>query len=129
MEFWNTVMGRQFFDGTFPMLTRALERIAKALERSQGPQSGGLRSASKHPMRCYRCGGTNVQHAYWVMVNTDEVMDVFGSWNQTDTCYCEDCKDHWPIVEDGCSLMSDEEKKFLGEEPEKEEESEEEDDD
>lgn len=32
-EFFQTVMGRQFFEGTVPRIARALERIAKALEQ------------------------------------------------------------------------------------------------
>lgn len=31
-EFWQTIMGRQFFDGTVPRIAKALERIADALE-------------------------------------------------------------------------------------------------
>ena len=99
IEFWNTVMGRQFIDRTAPRLVRAVERIAEVLE-SQGTQSAPLRSAGERPlMRCSQCGGKNVQAAYWVRVNTKEVMDLFGSWNEPDTVYCENCRDHCPIVE------------------------------
>ena len=31
-EFFRTIMGRQFIDGTMPRLVKALERIATAME-------------------------------------------------------------------------------------------------
>ena len=32
MQFFQTVMGKMFYDGTMPRIARALERIADALE-------------------------------------------------------------------------------------------------
>jgi hypothetical protein len=33
-EFFQTIMGRQFYDGTLPRIAKALERIANALEET-----------------------------------------------------------------------------------------------
>lgn len=43
---------------------------------------------------CRRCGGGQVQVAQWVRVNTDEIVGDYGSWDSTDTTWCEDCEDH-----------------------------------
>lgn len=91
VEFFQTIMGRQFFDGTMPALVRVLERIANALELDRKPL--------KPKYMCKTCHGFNVQHAHWVRVNTNEVMDVFGTWNQPDAAYCEDCSDPCEIEE------------------------------
>lgn len=37
MQFFETVMGKQFFEGKVPKLIKALERIADALEKEQEP--------------------------------------------------------------------------------------------
>ena len=49
--------------------------------------------------RCQDCGGTNVQQAYWVAPNTDEVIELFGSWCNGDNSWCEDCGDHTEITD------------------------------
>ena len=36
-EFFQTIMGRQFYDGTLPRIAKALERIADALEAAKVP--------------------------------------------------------------------------------------------
>jgi hypothetical protein len=36
-EFFQTVMGKQFYDGTMPRIAKALERIADAMEKQQEP--------------------------------------------------------------------------------------------
>jgi len=89
-EFFQTVMGRQFYDGTMPRIARALERIADGLE---------AKKPAKPKYMCKTCKGFNVQHAHWVRVNTNEVMDVFGSWNEHDAAYCEDCGEPCEIEE------------------------------
>lgn len=38
-EFFQTVMGHQFYDGTMPKIAKALERIAAALEQSNAPKN------------------------------------------------------------------------------------------
>jgi len=35
--FWQTLMGRQYYEGTLPRIARALERIAAALEAQNAP--------------------------------------------------------------------------------------------
>lgn len=47
IQFHETVMGRQFFQGTVPRLTKAIERIADALEGDRF--AGGLSSELRHP--------------------------------------------------------------------------------
>ena len=37
IDFFQTVMGRQFYDGTLPRIAKALERIANALEAAKAP--------------------------------------------------------------------------------------------
>lgn len=37
VEFFNTKMGRQFFDGTLPRIAKALERIADRLDADASP--------------------------------------------------------------------------------------------
>jgi hypothetical protein len=51
------------------------------------------------PFKCKRCGGTNVQHAMWVLLNTNEPKDDFGSWCNGDNSWCSDCDDHTEIEE------------------------------
>ena len=51
------------------------------------------------PVRCSKCGGTNVQVAMWVRVNENKIMDDFGSWDFEDTKYCEDCDEHVRLIE------------------------------
>lgn len=42
--------------------------------------------------RCSSCKSTNVEHVMWVCPNSDEVGEVFGTWNQQDTSFCNDCE-------------------------------------
>ena len=53
------------------------------------------------PIVCGECGGQNVQHAMWVRVNTDEVVDSFGTWNFDGSAWCEDCETH-VLLADKC---------------------------
>lgn len=46
----------------------------------------------RDPVTCTKCGGTNVQCAMWINPNTKEIHDDFGSWDETDTKFCEDCQ-------------------------------------
>jgi len=41
---------------------------------------------------CRECGSENVSHAMWVNPNTDKVGECFGTWNNQDTSFCEDCE-------------------------------------
>lgn len=50
--------------------------------------------AEPEPVRCGACGGTHIQIAMWVRPNTSEVLDDFGSPDQVDTTWCEDCQAH-----------------------------------
>lgn len=43
--FWQTMMGRAYYEGTLPRIARALERIAAALEAQNGAQTPAPLSA------------------------------------------------------------------------------------
>lgn len=47
---------------------------------------------------CSVCGGSNVEHAFWVDPNTDRVLDEFGTWNYDDNVFCHDCAENYDIV-------------------------------
>lgn len=51
---------------------------------------------------CAVCGGDRVQHAMWVSLNDNAVLDDFGSWCSGDNSWCDDCDEHVEIkvVED-----------------------------
>ena len=49
--------------------------------------------------RCSVCGGTDVEHAMWVEVNGERVSEPFGTWNYGDNCWCNDCREHHPLVD------------------------------
>ena len=57
--------------------------------------------------RCEECGGTNVQHAMWVELNTDKIVDVFGSWCEEDSAFCSDCEKATQIVDDDADETAD----------------------
>jgi hypothetical protein len=50
-EFFQTIMGRQFYDGTLPRIAQALERIATALEKQNEPDDGFCGPESSRPGR------------------------------------------------------------------------------
>ena len=50
-------------------------------------------------IRCKACGSTDVQIATWVNPNTKAIFDDFGSWDELDTKWCNDCEDHTPLEE------------------------------
>ncbi len=47
---------------------------------------------------CERCRGGNVQHAMWVRLNNNSVLDEYGTWCHGENNWCDDCKDHTRIV-------------------------------
>lgn len=49
-------------------------------------------------IKCEVCGGTNVQVACWVRINTNEVQDGYWSWNNCDGNWCEDCGEHTRLI-------------------------------
>jgi hypothetical protein len=100
-EFFQTVMGHRFFEGQLPALIHALERIATVLEKPSKAKPAYKWKGTKPKYMCKTCHRFNVQHVHWVRVNTDEVMDVFGTWNQPDAAYCEDCGEPCEIEECG----------------------------
>lgn len=51
-QFHETGYGQRFFNGQLPALTRALERLAAALEERN--------ALDKQAHQCGECGGTNV---------------------------------------------------------------------
>ena len=40
---------------------------------------------------CCVCGSLNVQYSVWMSANTGVTHDMFGSWNNGDNSFCEDC--------------------------------------
>lgn len=40
---------------------------------------------------CEVCGSSNVQYSVWYSPNTGQTHDMFGSWNNGDNSFCEDC--------------------------------------
>jgi len=48
---------------------------------------------------CKECGGNNVEIAAWVDPNDYEYIEDFGSWDNGDNTWCEDCKAHNELVE------------------------------
>ena len=61
---------------------------------------------------CSVCGSGDVQHAMWVRVNTDEVLDSFGGWDSSlyDNSWCEACGEHHRLI----SKAEYEERRTLG---------------
>lgn len=78
-ELWDVIHGEEIA-GHFP------EALLHRLDREIRPVS------------CTKCGGTNVQVAMWVRPNTEEILEDFGSWEETDTKYCEDCDDNTQLT-------------------------------
>ncbi len=40
---------------------------------------------------CATCGSEDVQHAMWVRLNTNEIREEFGTWNEDDSTWCDVC--------------------------------------
>ena len=53
-EFFQTIMGRAFYDGTMPRIATALERIATALEHAARPEQAAVLLAGSWPW-CSSC--------------------------------------------------------------------------
>jgi hypothetical protein len=51
-------------------------------------------------VRCRECYGENVQTVMWVRPNGHDVVDDFGSFDATDTNWCEDCDKHVKLYDD-----------------------------
>lgn len=49
---------------------------------------------------CQNCGSDNVEVAMWVNPNTNAVGDVFGSWGEDDSSYCNNCQMNGTLDED-----------------------------
>lgn len=54
---------------------------------------------------CNKCHSRDVQHAHWVKLNNDEVVDLFGTWCNGDNSWCPQCEEHthidtWHVFED-----------------------------
>ena len=89
IQFHETRMGVRFFEAQLPELIRTLGRIADVMTGLMSrTANSSLQSAT---YRCQKCQGTRVQHALWVFLNTNAVLEPFGTWNQSDTTWCEDC--------------------------------------
>jgi hypothetical protein len=50
IEFFNTQMGRMFYEGTAPRIAKALERIATALEQKNKKETGKMRAESAYTL-------------------------------------------------------------------------------
>lgn len=48
---------------------------------------------------CSKCGSDNVEHAMWVNPNTNVVGDLFGSWNEEDSAFCNHCESHGTLTQ------------------------------
>ena len=48
---------------------------------------------------CGVCGSTNVDMAMWVNPNTREIGDDFGSFNESDAVFCNDCEARCLVIE------------------------------
>ena len=57
-------------------------------------------AAKSGQYHCGTCGGSSLQTVSWRDVHTEEVHDDFGSWDETDTNYCNDCSDHCEIIDE-----------------------------
>ena len=55
---------------------------------------------------CEKCGSANVQHAYWVNPNSEEVLEPFGTWCYDDNSWCENCQEHTKLVEKDVPLLA-----------------------
>lgn len=107
-KFFQTVMGKRFYESDVPRLVKALERIAKALERTDEPHPDepidvkltkkGLEATKGRPEGdknvpvwvCRNCGSEEVEGTFWVKLNTQEVMDEL----EDDAHWCPACEDH-----------------------------------
>lgn len=50
---------------------------------------------------CAVCGSSDVSYAVWHRPNTNEIGDIFGSWNAGDNTFCDDCDDCTNLVDKG----------------------------
>ena len=57
-------------------------------------------------VRCKECGGANVQIAMWVNPNTGKTIDDFGSFDEADTKWCNDCDSNELLIDDGVATPS-----------------------
>ena len=71
------------------------------------PRDAPCDDRGKTVYRCRGCGSRNVQLAMWYRPNLDQVVDDFGSYDSTDTTWCEDCEGHegtmrvdWKSIDD-----------------------------
>ena len=52
--------------------------------------------------RCAECGSSKVQHAHWVELNTETVLEPFGSWcGSLGNSWCAECEAHGRITYPG----------------------------
>lgn len=96
-KFFQTGMGKKFFEGDIPRLVRTLERIAKSLEQEQVPKDPRPPDAPKVTWVCCNCGGDSVEVMTWVLANTG---DVTGDVEPTspDSTYCNSCDGHHGVI-------------------------------
>lgn len=94
-EFWQTLMGRKLIEGDIPRIVRSLERIAGALERSNGNRVDPKVEASvadppdpDNIWYCADCGNENVEVRMWVVANTGELQDDCDEG----TAFCPKCQ-------------------------------------
>ena len=73
-----------FEDGAIRLATLALDEVMQIQDHTP----------AKPEIRCRDCNGTDVKVVAWTYPNTGEIDEDFGSWNQEDTKFCNDCNDH-----------------------------------
>lgn len=48
---------------------------------------------------CTVCGGIQVSYAVWFRPLSGETGDIFGSWNQEDSSFCDDCEEGGTLLD------------------------------
>lgn len=48
---------------------------------------------------CSKCDSDDVEHAMWVNPNTETVGDTFGTWNEDDASFCNNCESTGTLIE------------------------------
>ena len=82
-----------FEDGVIELCRWVLQleqHVRNLLEKTKKPEP---------TVKCKRCGGFNVQMAMWVDPNTNEIMEDFGSFDEQDTKWCNDCDSGEELVD------------------------------
>lgn len=94
MKFFQTIMGKKFFERDVPRIADALVRIAKALEDQPGPPKP---KGKREVARCSVCGTSNVSVMCWVNARTN-IIECDVEPASSENWYCNACETHVPLV-------------------------------